>query len=123
MFAPVIEQMNDAGLQHRAMKNMGGGIPTYNTGGLVSQIREHEGFKDYVYDDGKGNPTIGTGHLLPDSYKKYIGKNHKPFSKEELEQMFLADVESAKINASKNFDNWNDLSENVKDGLEDQGPT
>ena len=117
MFAPVIEQMNDAGLQHRAMKNMGGGIPTYNTGGLVSQIREHEGFKDYVYDDGKGNPTIGTGHLLPDSYKKYIGKNHKPFSKEELEQMFLADVESAKINASKNFDNWNDLSENVKDGL------
>ena len=28
MFAPVIEQMNSAGLQHRAMKNMGGGITT-----------------------------------------------------------------------------------------------
>jgi len=35
MFAPVIEQMNAAGLQHRAMKNMGGGIPTYNKGGDV----------------------------------------------------------------------------------------
>ena len=35
MFAPVIEQMNAAGLQHRAMKNMGGGIPTYNRGGDV----------------------------------------------------------------------------------------
>jgi hypothetical protein len=35
MFAPVIEQMNAAGLQHRAIKNMGGGIPTYNKGGDV----------------------------------------------------------------------------------------
>ena len=32
MFAPVIEQMNNAGLQHRAMKNMGGGIQNYNDG-------------------------------------------------------------------------------------------
>lgn len=32
MFAPVIEQMNSAGLQHRAMKNMGGGIQNYNDG-------------------------------------------------------------------------------------------
>ncbi len=32
MFAPVIEQMNAAGLQHRAMKNMGGGIQNYNDG-------------------------------------------------------------------------------------------
>lgn len=46
MFAPVIEQMNDAGLQHRAMKNMGGGIQNYNdgsTGGVKAS--------PYTYED------------------------------------------------------------------------
>ena len=38
MFAPTIEQMNNAGLQQRAMKNMGGGIPPQylNLGGETS---------------------------------------------------------------------------------------
>jgi len=66
MFAPVIEQMNDAGLQHRAMKNMGGGIPTYNTGGLVPFLKEMEGYgqppnRDKAYQDQAGVWTIGYG--------------------------------------------------------------
>ena len=35
MFGPVVEQMNNAGLQHRAMKNMGGDVLAYNEGGDV----------------------------------------------------------------------------------------
>lgn len=35
MFGPVVEQMNNAGLQHRAMKNMGGDVSAYNDGGDV----------------------------------------------------------------------------------------
>ena len=66
MFAPVIEQMNDAGLQHRAMKNMGGGITTYNTGGLVPFLKEVEGYgqppnRDKAYQDQVGVWTIGYG--------------------------------------------------------------
>jgi len=66
MFAPVIEQMNSAGLQHRAMKNMGGGIPTYNTGGLVPFLKEVEGYgqppnHDKSYQDQAGVWTIGYG--------------------------------------------------------------
>ena len=66
MFAPVIEQMNSAGLQHRAMKNMGGGITTYNTGGLVPFLKEVEGYgqppnRDKAYQDQSGVWTIGYG--------------------------------------------------------------
>jgi len=142
MFAPTIEQMNNAGLQQRAMKNMGGGIPPQylNLGGETSgrgristeqseatpwiqNLENREGFRDYVYIDSEGHATIGTGHKLPASFKKYAwdGKSestkHKPYSKAELDQMLLDDLSTARSAAEKNFSNWNELPEPVQNGL------
>ena len=62
MFAPVIEQMNNAGLQHRAMKNMGGGVPPqgYNTGNEV------QGYNI-------GNPVKGNNIQGMKSFLDFIG--------------------------------------------------
>jgi len=132
MFAPVIEQMNSAGLQHRAMKNMGGGIQHYNdgsSGGVpdkapwLKNLEDREGFRDYVYIDTEGHATIGTGHKLPASFKKYAwdGKDkstqYKPYSIAELDQMLLDDVGTARDAAKKNFSNWDQLPESVQNGL------
>ena len=144
MYGPVIESMNNAGLQKRAMKNnmvsanMGSSIPPkyLNLGGgsvserdevvrvpLISTIKQHEGYRDYVYDDGFGNPTIGYGHLLPDSYKKFMwdGKDektkHKPYSETELDELLVSDLATAEKGAKNNFDNWSQLPKTVQDGL------
>ena len=144
MYGPVIESMNNAGLQKRAMKNnmvsanMGSSIPPkyLNLGGgsvserdkvvrvpLMSTIKQHEGYRDYVYDDGFGNPTIGYGHLLPDSYKKFMwnGKDestkHKPYSETELDELLVSDLATAEKGAQNNFDNWSQLPKTVQDGL------
>lgn len=144
MYGPVIESMNNAGLQKRAMKNnmvsanMGSSIPPkyLNLGGgsvserdevvrvpLMSTIKQHEGYRDYVYNDGFGNPTIGYGHLLPDSYKKFMwdGKDektkHKPYSETELDELLVSDLAIAEKGAQNNFDNWSQLPKTVQDGL------
>ena len=63
MFAPHIEAMNTAGLQQRAAenRNMGGMIPHYNTGGLITFLKDKEGYKDNAYQDSAGVWTIGYG--------------------------------------------------------------
>lgn len=139
MYGPVIEQMNQSGLQQRAIGNAqlesarvnlnigGTGKPKdLNTVSRVPirlQVAEHEGYRDYVYDDGSGNPTIGYGHLLPDSYKKFMwdGKDpktqHKPFSTQQLKDIFTQDLKEAEKGAKNNFSNWDTLPKPVQDGL------
>ena len=56
MFAPIIEKMNNAGLQQRAAGNQ-----QYNTGGLVNFLKKHEGYRDKAYQDQAGVWTIGYG--------------------------------------------------------------
>lgn len=139
MYGPVIEQMNQVGLAQRAMgnKELESSMVNLNIGGtgkpkdlnkvarvpIRVQVAEHEGYRDYVYDDGSGNPTIGYGHLLPDSYKKFMwdGKDpktqHKPFSTQQLEDMFTQDLKEAEKGAKNNFSNWDTLPKPVQDGL------
>jgi len=93
MFAPVIEQMNSAGLQHRAMKNMGGSIQHYNDGGtakskedLISSVFKAEaGYSKDVNDNGNytngkagklGNePFVGTNFgIAAPELKIYLGR-------------------------------------------------
>ena len=59
MFAPIIEKMNNAGLQQRAQGNQQ--MQQYNTGGLVSFLKKHEGYRDNAYQDQAGVWTIGYG--------------------------------------------------------------
>ena len=70
MFGPQIEAMNNAGLAQRQAENevfgghnMGGVIQTnqYNTGGLVTFLKDKEGWKDTAYQDDAGVWTIGYG--------------------------------------------------------------
>ena len=70
MFKPQIEKMNNAGLAQRQAENqvfgghnMGGVIQQngYNTGGLVTFLKDKEGWKDTAYQDDAGVWTIGYG--------------------------------------------------------------
>ena len=62
LFAPQIEAMNNKGLALRQARNMGGMIPQgYNTGGLITFLKDKEGYKDKAYQDSAGVWTIGYG--------------------------------------------------------------
>ena len=69
LFAPQIEAMNNKGLALRQARNMGGMIPQgYNTGGLITFLKDKEGYKDKAYQDSAGVWTIGygrTGDIKP----------------------------------------------------------
>ena len=69
MYGPLLEKMNNAGLQQRhtenqqvVSRNMGGPLMSgYNTGGLVGFIKEEEGWRNKAYQDPGGVWTIGYG--------------------------------------------------------------
>ena len=65
MYGPLIEQMNNAGLKQRESENKvvkaNMGRRMYNTGGLVSFLKEKEGYRDKAYKDSAGVWTIGYG--------------------------------------------------------------
>ena len=73
-------------------------------------IREHEGYSDVMYDDGKGNWTIGIGHLLSRSeYEKY---KNRILSDEEIQEIFKRDLKqkiaAAKREFGSQFDGFSD---------------
>ena len=67
MYGPLIEKMNNHGLQQRSAENkmvkanMGQMVGGYNVGGLVSFLKEEEGYRDNAYPDSGGVWTIGYG--------------------------------------------------------------
>ena len=68
MYGPIIEKMNNHGLQQRQSENqmvranMGQMVPQgYNQGGLVDFIKKEEGFRNKAYKDPVGIWTIGYG--------------------------------------------------------------
>jgi len=94
---------------------------------LEKLLREREGFKDYVYEDTMGNPTIGTGHKLPEKYRSMIydpdkkgSKKVKPFTNKQLEEFFQEDIKIAKNSAMANFNNFNTFPVSVQEGLINQ---
>jgi lysozyme len=94
---------------------------------LEKLLREREGFKDYVYEDTMGNPTIGTGHKLPEKYRAMIydpdkkgSKKVKPFTNKQLEEFFQEDIKIAKNSAMANFNNFNTFPVSVQEGLINQ---
>ncbi len=82
MFGPVVEQMNNAGLQHRAMKNMGGGIQNYNDGGY-SFMKPTSKFRGALKD------------LEADSYSTLFANSEKketPWKGVDITGMSIAEV-------------------------------
>ena len=78
--------------------------------GLDDLLHEREGFRDEVYLDSLGKPTVGYGHLLGDEYADQVGTT--PFSGKELEGMFYEDRDKAQREAVENVgrETWVNLS-------------
>lgn len=73
---------------------------------LKERIKEHEGFRAYIYKDSLGFATIGYGHLVTeeDNYEEGI-----EYSVEELEGAFERDFETA-CESAKHISDWNDIN-------------
>lgn len=68
------------------------------------RIKEHEGFRDTVYKDSLGKATIGYGHLITraDNFIEDV-----QYSKEELNNLFESDFETACDQAMTLISNFN----------------
>lgn len=62
-------------------------------------VRAREGSEDQVYIDSRGNPTIGIGHKLDDTYQE----GEQPFSQEELDMLYKEDLDLARRGARENI--------------------
>lgn len=87
----------------------GGGVPM-PVPMLDALLHSREGYRDDVYLDSLGKPTVGAGHLLPNEYKERVGE--RPFTKEQLMSMFEEDKNKAAAEARANVgeDAWNKLN-------------
>ena len=73
---------------------------------LTQLIKKNEGYSIRVYEDTKGNLTVGYGHLLTDRKKYKVGDF---VNQERLRRWFRADLQTA-MNCSRRFLN-NDYNE------------
>tara|TARA_B100001245_G_C22659198_1_gene323177 strand:- start:43 stop:486 length:444 start_codon:yes stop_codon:yes gene_type:complete len=67
---------------------------------LKNRIKKHEGFRDKVYHDQLGYPTIGYGHLIKKS-ENFL--KNKKYSKKYLDNLFEKDFKIAVINFNKYY--------------------
>lgn len=78
---------------------------------VLDLLKRFEGFKDSVYYDGKGIPTIGYGFTDPKLIKK--GK----ISKEEADRRLVLEARNREEWLKKNVKNWGKLSDTSKAAL------
>ncbi len=67
---------------------------------LKSRIKQNEGFRNQIYYDQAGKPTIGFGHLVKKG-EKFI--HHKKYSKKYLNKLFENDFSSTLSDFNKNY--------------------
>ena len=65
---------------------------------LKERIKQHEGFRNYVYLDSLGKKTVGYGHLCRDDEDWDIKKS---YSIQELEVCFESDFNNALVGAER----------------------
>ena len=78
---------------------------------IANRIKANEGFRQDVYKDQLGNPTIGYGHLIRTKESFFYKKRH---SKETLLKIFYIDLGKA-ISDFKNYFDYNNLSDNEQE--------
>ena len=79
--------------------------------------RDHEGFRDEVYLDSRGLPTVGVGHLITESSPYYglqVGDKVDPA---KLEAEYEKDYKKHEKMAQKNFKNFSKHPKHVQDAL------
>ena len=95
--------------------NEGGDVPAAPISYPQALLESREGFRDDVYLDTLGNPTVGHGHLLPDEYKQEVGKS--PFTESQLDEFFQMDIDTATKAARKNIKNFDKLNKQQQGAL------
>ena len=80
---------------------------------LKAKIKKNEGYRNQIYYDQLGKPTIGFGHLVT---KKERFLHQKKYSKKYLNTIFENDFNTALNDFNKNYDVKN-LSENLQEVL------
>lgn len=83
---------------------------------LDALLHSREGYKDEVYLDSLGKPTVGAGHLLPDEFKDYVGLK---MPKEQLDAWFEEDRNKAIAGAQRNVspETWERLNRRQQNAL------
>lgn len=108
MYGPVIEQMNNHGLAARANGNAK--VMGYNVGGLVSFLKDEEGWRDEAYKDSGGVWTIGYGRTFNDDGTP-VKKGQKTTRKDEnswLEKRAKEDYDATKSYLDKHGYDYTD---------------
>ena len=80
---------------------------------LKARIKKNEGYRNQIYYDKLGKPTIGFGHLI-NKKEKFLHK--KKYSKKYLNTVFENDFNSALNNFNKSYKVKN-LSKNLQEVL------
>ena len=79
--------------------------------------RDHEGFRDEVYLDSRGLPTVGVGHLITKSSPYYGLKVGDKVDPAKLEAEYEKDYKKHEKMAQKNFKNFSKHPKHVQDAL------
>ena len=80
---------------------------------IANRIKVNEGYRNHIYKDQLGNPTIGYGHLI--TSKDYF-LTKKKYSKKKLLNLFKKDLMKAASLFKKNY-NYKSLSTNTQEVL------
>ena len=91
------------------------GIPEVPQSYDEALLHSREGYRDDVYLDSLGKPTVGAGHLLPDSYIGKVGE--QPFSPSQLKAFFNEDLMKARENARANIPSFDQLNRKQQGAL------
>ena len=67
---------------------------------LSNRIKKNEGYKNHIYSDHLGNPTIGYGHLIK---KKDVFSPGKTYTNKILNKVFEKDLNKAIFDFKKNY--------------------
>ena len=80
-------------------------------------VRDHEGFRDEVYLDTRGLPTVGVGHLITETSPYYGAQVGDIISPTQLEEQYNKDYEHHAELAAKNFKNFEKHPPHVQESL------
>ena len=80
-------------------------------------VRTHEGFRDDVYLDSLGKPTVGVGHLITPTSPFYGKQVGDVVDAADLESQYIKDYMHHADIAKKNFKNFDKHPQHVQDAL------
>lgn len=81
---------------------------------LKQELTDDEGYRNKIYLDHLGYPTIGIGHLIKKEDPEYGQPVGTLVSGERITELFISDTDSAIKDCKKLFKDFDSLPENVQ---------